>query len=301
LKFILYCQINIETINEIVDNKINNFLFASQTKTFFKLVKLFNPSLLKLPKAFLAIFEPLLFYCLFFLLAVLNVCIYLFTFHYKTTTVKEGLSVYFLLLLVLIFHELGHSLSSKKYNIDVKEIGFGLYYILPVFYVNLNEVWKLDKKKRILINLSGMFFQLIAGLFIFLLCQIFKNQEKIFMSLFMVNFIIIVLNLNPFLKFDGYWIVSDLLNENNLSKTSNEIMKNIFRFKKNLQKPIFIFYAISRFLFILWVIFVIFRSFYLAVRKIILHADMEWYNYLPLVIFLIFSYKLFTNYLNKKK
>ena len=46
------------------------------------------------------------------------------------------------------------------------------------------------------------------------------------MNLFNLNLIIVLINFNPFLKFDGYWIISDLFSEKNLEKTANNVIKN---------------------------------------------------------------------------
>jgi putative peptide zinc metalloprotease protein len=295
-------KIDISTINEIVHDKIEGFLAPGQGKSFFKVAKLFNPAILPIPRKLLSIFEPAFFYTVLAAVAVINICIYLFSFSYKTTTVKEGILVYLLLFVVLIIHELGHALAARKYNTAAKEIGFGLYYVMPVFYVDLNEVWKLDKKKRILINFSGIFIQLVLGVFIFLLSLVFKGNENVLMSLFMVNFVIIILNLNPFLKFDGYWIVSDLFGDNNLDKTANEITKNIFRPGANSgRNPLLVIFSILRLCFIAWVLFIITRAAFISVKKIILGVHTEWYSYIPVVIFLFIFYRIFFKSLKRKK
>ncbi len=293
-------KIDIETIDDIVDHRINGFLKGKKANSFFKITKLFNPGAIPVPRKLLTIFEPAWFYSILAVSFILNICIYAFSSRFKVSTVKEGILVYVLLFAVLIIHELGHALAARKYNTDVKEIGFGLYYVVPVFYVDLNEAWKLDRKKRMLINFSGIFIQLILGIFIFLLGFIFKESVNVLMSLFMVNFIIIILNLNPFLKFDGYWIASDLFNENDLTRTSNEIIRNVFKSGKNTRRPLLVIYSFLRLVFVGWILFLITRAAVICIKKIITGVSMEWYNYLPVFIFLFISYRIFYNILNKK-
>jgi putative peptide zinc metalloprotease protein len=294
-------KIDIETINEIVEDKIEGFLTPDKGRSFFKVAKLFNPAVLTISGKLLALFQPAIFYTILSVAAVINICIYLFSFRYTITTMAEGILVYLLLFVVLIAHELGHAIAARRYNTVTREIGLGLYYVMPVFYVDLNEVWKLDKKKRILINFSGIFSQLVIGVFIFLLSWVFKGAETVLMSLFMVNFIVIILNLNPFLKFDGYWILSDLLGENNLDKSANEITKHIFRPKAYHGKnPLLVIFSISRLCFIAWIFFIITRSAYMSVSKIINGVQIHWYNYIPVVIFLFIFCKIFLNFLKRK-
>ncbi len=293
-------KIDMKTIDDIVDHKINGFLKGKKGNSFYKIAKLFNPGSIPVPQKLLTVFEPAWFYPILFISFILNICIYAFSARYKAATVKEGILVYVLLFAVLIIHELGHALAARKYKTDVKEIGFGLYYVLPVFYVDLNEAWKLDRRKRMLINFSGIFIQLILGLLIFLLGLIFKGSLNVLMSLFMVNFVIILLNLNPFLKFDGYWIASDLFNENDLAKTSNEIIRSIFKSRKTARAPLLVIFSMLKLVFVGWILFLIMRSAIICIKKIITGVSMEWYHYLPVFICLFVFFKIFYNILNKK-
>jgi len=200
-------EIELHRINEIIIKQINPFITTGKYQSFKKIFKLFDPNTLYFPKSILKIFNPFFFYSSILIFSLLNLIIYKnYAFH-LTTTFEEKIIIYIFLLFVLVLHELGHAISAKKYNINVKEIGFGMYYILPVFYVDLNEVWKLDRKKRILINLSGIYIQMILGLLFFSLSFLFESTKNILMSLFLVNFSIAVLNLNSFLKFDSYLIL----------------------------------------------------------------------------------------------
>ena len=162
--------------------------------------------------------------------------------------------------LVLIFHELGHSIAAKGFNLDVNEIGFGLYYIFPVFYVDLNQSWKLKKEKRTIINLSGIYIQLIIGIILIILSY-FLNDNRVILTVFKINFYIILFNLNPFLKFDGYWVLSDWLGENNLMKKSNTQIKEKFKVKPSEKTKVWInVYTISRILFIAYLFYVLFTK-----------------------------------------
>jgi len=292
-------EIELHRINEIIIKQINPFITTRKYQTIKKIFKLFDPNTLYFPKSILKIFNPFFFYSSILIFSLLNLIIYKnYAFH-LTTTFEEKIIIYIFLLFVLVLHELGHAISAKKYNINVKEIGFGMYYILPVFYVDLNEVWKLDRKKRILINLSGIYIQMILGLLFFSLSFLFESTKNILMSLFLVNFSIAVLNLNPFLKFDGYWIVSDLLNANNLNKTSNNLIKDILKIKKPNSDKLILFYSILKLVFFSWILFTIANSSYLSIEKIISNNNIDLFNLLPIIILCFIIYKLFNNFLNQ--
>jgi putative peptide zinc metalloprotease protein len=61
----------------------------------------------------------------------------------------------------MLIHELGHIAACRKFGIDHGEIGFGFYSIFPVVYANVTEIWTLDKHKRTIANLSGIYLELV--------------------------------------------------------------------------------------------------------------------------------------------
>lgn len=250
---------NIQLSNQDVINvktKIDTFLIKKQKSNLYKVVDFFNPSKVSIHKSLLSIFSTRVFYIIFFFFFAINY----FTLVYTTSQNKinsfyDNIIIITTLFFILFFHELGHSFSAKKFNVNVKEIGFGFYYIFPVFYVNLNESWKLKKEKRIIINLSGIYTQLIIGV-ILTIFMYFFNENRLIISIFKINFYVILLNLNPFLKFDGYWVVSDLLEESNLLKTSNDLIKEKFTLKTTSKlKGWITLYTIMRILFVAYLTF----------------------------------------------
>lgn len=285
-------------IVEEVENNIKKFLNKDESQSFIKLFKILNPSKINIPKSFLFDFVP--FYSILLISATLNILIYFNCTIEVITSNNEKIGLYIMLFFVLLFHELGHSISARKFNVKVTEIGLGFYYILPVLYVNLNEIWKLEPKKRIVINFSGIYFQLLIGMLLFLLSLVFYDYKNILINLFNLNFIIVLLNFNPFIKFDGYWIISDLLNERNLEKTSNNMIKNLFKIKKpNVKYPVLI-YAILRFVFIVWLLNQLLNYFYNNVEQIFTSKTINISNSFSIIILLFFLYKIVNTFNSKK-
>ena len=104
----------------------------------------------------------------------------------------------------------GHIITIEGHSFKSNESGMW----------NLTEIWKLNKKERIIINLSGIYLQFFVGILLFIFFILTKNQ--ITLHLFYSNFIISIINLNPILKFDGYWFLSDFLEKSNLIIESND-------------------------------------------------------------------------------
>ena len=281
----IYNSHNLTIDNESINftkEKLDSFLIQKNKNSFTRIFKLLNPN--KINFGFLEfLFSNKIFYP--FLITTLLFNVY-FAFHLSNNFLNKNETFVWLLclLFILLFHEIGHSISAKKYGINCKEIGIGIYLIFPVFYINLGESWKLHKSKRIVINLGGIYFQLIIGVGLIILNYFFEN--KIITHLFFSNFIIVLLNLNPFIKFVGYWILSDIMNVKNLSKKSNGIIKNFFILNFDFTKNKFWIniYSVLKFIFLIFIFFYVIKLSYSITSKLFTNIPLSAYDYLFSII-----------------
>ncbi len=169
---------------------------------------------------------------LFYPLLILSFMFVFFVGAYHYNYAVEGIKQFNLLnlvilipisLIILIFHEFGHAAASKFYGANHGNVGFGFYLLSPVMYANVSDIWKLKRKERIVVNLGGIYIQIIitsiSGI-IFL----FTRQIEFLIILYFWGIISIIINLNPFLRTDGYWILSDIIGISNLRKKSNILL-----------------------------------------------------------------------------
>lgn len=126
-----------------------------------------------------------------------------------------------------LFHELGHASACKYYGIKHGGIGFGLYLNIPVLYTDVTEVWQLKRSQRCVVNLAGVYFQ--SYCLLGLLVAFFLTYNDILRYLILTMNFGFLMTLNPFFKFDGYWIASDLLGVPNLRKRSKELVGYLLR------------------------------------------------------------------------
>lgn len=129
--------------------------------------------------------------------------------------------------LALIFHEFGHSSAAKYYGINSRGIGFGFYVFTPAFFTDITKAWRLTNKQRIVIDLGGIYFELVFICLLLFVFLINHNINLLATSLFLV--VSTLYNLNPFFRTDGYWVVSDGLKIPNLRKQSLEKLKLFFK------------------------------------------------------------------------
>ncbi|WP_208328372.1 site-2 protease family protein [Flavobacterium poyangense] len=167
-----------------------------------------------------------------FFLAV-GVCFYLFDsqiFHVGIS--KSEWFLYFVLSFIgVIFHELGHASAAHYYGAKHGGIGAGFYLFMPVFFSDVTDIWKLSVRQRIVVNIAGIYFELIYAVFLFLI-GLLTNYEHL-VTFFFIFSISSFRNLNPFARSDGYWILSDTMEIPNLMAQALLKIKQFLRFKNN--------------------------------------------------------------------
>lgn len=119
-----------------------------------------------------------------------------------------------LALLGVFAHELGHIAGCVRHGGRQGGIGIGLYWIWPAFFADVRGSWALAPRQRLQVSLGGLYFQSIyaGGL---ALAGMVTGSATIANALG-VTMILMATTINPVLKYDGYWILSDWLNVTNL-------------------------------------------------------------------------------------
>lgn len=182
---------------------------------------------------------------------------------------------YPIILATLLIHELGHAAASYRFGVRPKEIGFGLYLIFPVLYTDVTEIWRLGKLKRTIVNLGGLYFQLLINLgLIYWLYRSFGDMEMVSTARYLIqlNVAMMVINAVPFLKFDGYWIYSDLFSLPNLRQQSSAYLMRLFTLlipgkatqtsSVRLDQYPLLVYSVGRLLFLVYFFYWAFAAFF---------------------------------------
>ncbi|MFN4904130.1 MAG: site-2 protease family protein [Planctomycetota bacterium] len=123
------------------------------------------------------------------------------------------------------FHELGHFLACHYFGARCKEVGIMLLFFTPCLYCNVTDSWKLPSKwQRIAISLAGIYFELIISI-LAALCwlNLSTGFGKSLAGLILIACTLntIIVNGNPLLRYDGYYVLSDLWEVPNLSSQSS--------------------------------------------------------------------------------
>ncbi|MCB0128998.1 MAG: hypothetical protein KDE58_42320, partial [Caldilineaceae bacterium] len=66
------------------------------------------------------------------------------------------------LLFSIFLHELGHVAACQRWHCPHGPLGFGLYFSMPVFYVDVTQAWRLNRRQRAAVDLGGVYLQMLC-------------------------------------------------------------------------------------------------------------------------------------------
>jgi putative peptide zinc metalloprotease protein len=118
------------------------------------------------------------------------------------------LLIYALLILSVAWHEFGHATAAKYGGARPGKIGFGIYIIWPAFYTDVTDVYSLGKAGRVRTDLGGVYFNAIFSLAVAAIY--FVTGFESVLVLIMIQHLLIIYQFMPFLRMDGYFVISDL-------------------------------------------------------------------------------------------
>jgi putative peptide zinc metalloprotease protein len=133
----------------------------------------------------------------------------------------QGLIAYaFGLSAVKVIHELGHAYTATRYGCRVPSMGVSFLVMFPVLYTDTTAAWRLrSRKQRLAIDCAGVTAELMVASISTLIWVMLPegSLRSIFFVLATSSWIMsLAVNLNPFMRFDGYYVLADMLGVANL-------------------------------------------------------------------------------------
>ena len=253
------CVYLINSLKRLVEsiekpNSTRNYLKLSFTVFSSQVVNTITGKLTFFFKKGLVVFlgiMALAIHCYFFIKLSFN-----FSSGYSQLTYLDSFIIFTVVVFIALAHELGHSVASLYFGVPPKEIGFGFYIFFPVLFSNVTEIWVLDKFKRIWVNLAGLYFQIIISIPLLLLLIIFNQSSfaPLFQYLVLINIFMMAYSIIPFIRNDGYWVISDLVEISDLNKQANVIPVKVLmhRSLNNFNKWV-VLYSFLSYFFIVYI------------------------------------------------
>ncbi len=255
-------------------NKVNARRKSKLIGFLFLQIPLFNPDTIldKTVNWFRPLFTKTCFIFWLFLMAIGNYILIaqheaLLTPMSSMFTLKNIIIMWTTLIILKVIHEFGHAYACKIHNGYVPEIGIYLIAFTPCAYVDVTSSWGFTRKRdRIIVGLGGIYFESYIALFA-LFTWAMSSDPFIKMvchnTFFMASLITLFMNINPLMRFDGYYILSDLIEVPNLRSRSQKFVKNILKrtFLGIETEPINHSRSIRSFLFIFGIASTLYRIF----------------------------------------
>jgi putative peptide zinc metalloprotease protein len=121
---------------------------------------------------------------------------------------------------IKVLHELGHAFTAKRFGCRVPVMGVAFLVMFPVAYTDTNEVWKLaQRKQRLAVAAAGVATELVIAAWATLAWGLLPEgipKSIAFMLASTTWIATLVINTSPFMRFDGYFLLSDWLDMPNL-------------------------------------------------------------------------------------
>ena len=148
-----------------------------------------------------------------------------FAAHFVDVFSLEGLMAYALALVVVkTLHELGHAYTAKRLGCRVPTMGVAFMVLWPMAYTDTNEAWRLRKpRQRLQVSVAGIATELIVAVWATAAWGLLPDgpaRSAMFVLATTSWIATLAINASPFMRFDGYFILSDLLDIPNLHERS---------------------------------------------------------------------------------
>ena len=142
--------------------------------------------------------------------------------------------LYLGLVILKTLHEFGHAFFCKKFGGEVHVMGVMLMIFTPIPYVDASSSWSFSSRwQRALVGLAGMTVEMfVAACAVFVWANTGAGvvHSLAYNMMFVASVSTLLFNLNPLLRFDGYYILSDLLDYPNLHQhASAHLMHSVKR------------------------------------------------------------------------
>ena len=123
---------------------------------------------------------------------------------------------------IALIHECGHASAILHCCGNPGGVGISMRFLLPRGWSEVNEVWRLTEKERLLVDIGGIYIQLLfsAGLFVI---NCFSGNSPVLLAICITSALMALINLTPNKGTDGYWMVKDAFGIEDLVRKAKDL------------------------------------------------------------------------------
>ncbi len=142
-------------------------------------------------------------------------------------SIEGAIALGLTLFVVKMLHELGHGYVATMHGCRVPTLGIAIMLMAPMLYTDVTDAWRLkDRRKRLQIDAAGVGVELGLACIATLLWSFLGDGSLRTVMLIVATTswaMSVAINLNPFMRFDGYYILADAVKIENLQARSFQI------------------------------------------------------------------------------
>ena len=118
-------------------------------------------------------------------------------------------------------HEFGHGIAAARVGCRVRRMGVALIFLIPVAWCDTSDAWRLrGRRERLAIDAGGLVIEAVLAVAALWAWLLLPDGPARALALFLAAGSLastLLINLNPFMKFDGYFLLADALGIENLA------------------------------------------------------------------------------------
>lgn len=201
-----------------------------------------------------------------------------------------------------IVHEFGHALATHTFGCRVPTMGIAFLVLWPVLYTDTTDAWRLtSRRQRLVITAAGMMAELalaVLATYLWLLLPEGMLRSAVFLLATTTWILTLGINLNPLLRFDGYFLLSDILDMPNLQARSFALARWQLRrwilgdrrpppepFERRRQRMLILFAFVTwiyRFFLFLAIAWLVYELFFKILGLFLMLVEIWWFILRPI-------------------
>jgi putative peptide zinc metalloprotease protein len=179
---------------------------------------------------------------------------------FSKKTFSDLVEFWWMLLVIGFIHESSHGLTCKHYGGEVHSMGLMLLYLTPAFYVDVTESWiSASRLQRMATIIAGIWIEMmLCAVAVFIWSNTQSGEwvhEFCYKLILLTGIAVVVVNLNPLIKLDGYYFFTEWVRVPDLKERSTGfligwVQHHIFRLPVEVpvvsrrRVPLFVLYAL---------------------------------------------------------